>query len=44
MGFKGLIIKAQLEVVYYTDDSSIKEWGQGNLGLGIAVGYRFWFK
>jgi len=44
MGFKGLIIKAQLRVSFYTEDSWIEEWGQGELGWGISIGYRFWFK
>ena len=25
-------------------DSDKEEWGQGELGLGIVIGYRFWFK
>ena len=44
MGFKGLSLKAFVKLSYYTDDSWIDEWGQGRLGLGISIGYRFWFK
>ena len=42
MGFKGLSLKAFVNLSYYTEDSWIDEWGQGGLGLGFSIGYRFW--
>ena len=42
MGYKGLSLKAFVRLSYYTEDSWIDEWGQGALGVGISIGYRFW--
>ena len=42
MGVKGLSVKTFIKLSYYTEDSWIDEWGQGKLGFGISIGYRFW--
>lgn len=42
MGFKGLSAKAFIKLSYYTEESWKDEWGQGRLGFGISIGYRFW--
>ncbi len=42
MGFKGLSVKASIRLSYYTEESWVDEWGQGKLGWGISIGYRFW--
>ncbi len=42
MGFKGLSVKAFIELLYFTEESWVDEWGQGRLSWGISIGYRFW--
>ncbi len=42
MGFKGLSVKAFIDLLYFTEESWVDEWGQGKLGWGISIGYRFW--